>query len=194
MSHMEAIAAELETRAKRPYIIPEGGSNAVGSLGYIQAAEELLEQLRSLPVQPKRIFHATGSGGTTAGLALGLAGTEIEVMGVAVCDDRAYFDHKIQSIIAEAASSGLIDAQRAKQARWTIVEGYKGEGYARTNEASLAAIARFARSEGVFTDPVYTYKALAAFLDMAPSLEGDSIFWHTGGIFELFDFASQFAG
>lgn len=193
LAHMNAIAAELEAEKKRPYVIPEGGSNPVGSLGYIQAGEELLEQIRSLPVQPRRIFHATGSGGTTAGLALGLAGTEIEVMGVAVCDDRRYFDRKIQAIIDETASSGLIDPERAAKARWTIVEGFKGDGYAKTNQASLEAIARFARTEGVFTDPVYTFKALAAFLEMAPNLDGDSIFWHTGGIFELFDFANQFA-
>ena len=187
---MASIAEQLRTKGKRPYLIPEGGSSAVGSLGYVRAAQELLEQITTDP--PRRVFVATGSGGTCAGLALGLAHTDIEVFAVAVCDDRAYFDQRVNAILDEALALGLTDADTKQKARWTIVEGYKGEGYGKATDEELRAIAAFARKEGIFVDPVYTGKALNAFLEMAPSMEGSSVFWHTGGVYELFDFSEAF--
>src|SRR5262245_25137481 len=102
---MGALAARLRSEGRKPYVIPEGGSNALGSLGYVLAVKELLEQARDLGLDVGHIVHATGSAGTTAGLALGCAvwgRPEIDVVGVAVCDDRAYFDRRVNEILDQA--------------------------------------------------------------------------------------------
>ena len=97
---MQAIADELTQRGEVPYLVPEGGSNALGACGYVAAVRELLAQG---PV-PDRIVVATGSGGTLAGIALGLedAGVATHVVGVAVCDDAPYFEAIVERIADDA--------------------------------------------------------------------------------------------
>ncbi|HEX7601812.1 MAG TPA: pyridoxal-phosphate dependent enzyme, partial [Polyangiaceae bacterium] len=104
---MAKVAAELELAGERAYVIPEGGSNGLGALGYVDAMREVREQLdRGLGGGARfdTIVHACGSGGTAAGVALG-AGTHrvaSEVRAVAVCDDAAYFERVIAAIVREA--------------------------------------------------------------------------------------------
>lgn len=188
---MAELAGKLEVEGKRPYVIPEGGSNALGSLGYARAVPELLEQAEASGLAVRRVVHAVGSGGTTAGLALGLAAagrSDIDVLGVAVCDDAAYFDAKIAGILDEALARGDIDAELRAAARWRILEGHKGRGYALSTPEELADYVALARREGLFVDPVYTGKAYRGLLAEARAgcLEGITVFLHTGGMFELF--------
>lgn len=185
---MAAIAEDLQRAGRTPYVIPEGGSNAVGALGYVEGARELCEQADAAELDLRRVVHATGSGGTTAGLALGLAAhSEIDVVGVAVCDDRAYFDEVIGRIVR------AVDADAAPA--WTILEGYKGTGYAQATRDELAFYAHVARTEGLILDPVYTGKAFRALYEetQAGRWRGDgaTVFLHTGGIFGLFSFAQE---
>src|SRR5262249_14071387 len=98
----------------RPYIIPEGGSNATGSWGYIACAAELARDLDLLPARPTTIVYACGSGGTGAGLVLGarLAGLDargVRVAGVNVCDDRAYFVRVIGAICDDLVARWKLD-------------------------------------------------------------------------------------
>src|SRR5688572_29722406 len=93
---MEEEAAAVRAAGGKPYIIPEGGSNAMGSWGYVACAAELADDLAALPARPTTIVFACGSGGTAAGLALGaklvgLTERGVKVAAVNVCDDRAYF-------------------------------------------------------------------------------------------------------
>ena len=193
---MAAVADELAAAGRRGYVIPEGGSNAHGAMGYAVAAWELLEQAREAGIAVRRIVHAVGSGGTTAGLALGLAALgrpDIDVLGVAVCDDRAWFDGVIHRILDDAVEAGFARPAIRDEARWEIVEGYKGLGYARTTPEEMELCARIARTEGVILDPVYTGKAFRALLaeHRGGRFEGPgaTVFLHTGGIFGLFSFA-----
>jgi D-cysteine desulfhydrase len=193
---MEAEAQRLRAAGRRPYVIPEGGSNALGALGYAVGARELLDQAAAQGVTVGRIVHATGSGGTTAGLALGCAAAgreDVEVVGVAVCDDRAYFDAVIARILDDAVEAGYVPARLRDRARWRILEGYKGLGYARTTPEEMVRIAAAARVEGLVLDPVYTGKAFRALLAEAHAGRGPgrgaTVFVHTGGIFGLFSFA-----
>jgi D-cysteine desulfhydrase len=178
--HLEAIAAELRGKGERPYIIPEGGSNALGSQGYQLAARELAGQARDQGVVFDSQVCAVGSGGTLAGLAMHPAGDRL--LGVAVCDDRATFRAKVEAIAAEAK-------QRTRE-HWDVVEGFQGRGYGLSTPAELTVQARFARETGILLDPVYTGKAWCALEALAETdrarLGRRVLFWHTGGGFGLF--------
>jgi D-cysteine desulfhydrase len=181
-----------------PYVIPEGGSNAMGSWGYIAAAAELADDLATLPRRQTTIVYACGSGGTGAGLILGarLYDLPAHVAGVNVCDDRPYFQRAITRICDELL------------ARWSlpvtvgvddidIVDGHVGLGYAKSRPEELATIRDVCRRDGVVLDPVYTGKA---FHGVVTELARDRarfgeriVFVHTGGIFGLFPAAAELA-
>lgn len=174
---METLAAEAVAAGRTPYIIPEGGSNALGSRGFTEAAKELVAQLDE-PVDS--VVVAVGSGGTVAGLAL--ANPPWRTVGVAVCDDRPTFVGIVEGIAREA---GL--ALPEAGGRWDILEGFQGPGYGIPTGQTWEALRRCARLEGLLLDPVYTGKAMAALLALAPTgaLGKRVVFWHTGGTFGL---------
>lgn len=182
--HLARWAEELRAAGRRPYVIPEGGSNATGSLGFVRAARELAAQAAGLGVWFDQLVVATGSGGTLAGLAAGRL--PLELLGVAVCDDRAYFVEVVEGIGAELASHHAVSLPPVGQG-WEVVEGFKGEGYGLATPEELRGQARLAREEGVFLDPVYTGKAWLGLEHMAAAGRlGDRVcFWHTGGVFGL---------
>ena len=184
---MAGIAEQVRAEGRRPYVIPEGGSNAVGALGYRHAAEELAEQAAERGLDLGQVWHAVGSGGTTAGLALGFAGTGIQVRGVAVCDDAAYFDAVITRIVEPFGTD----------ASWRVVEGYQGIGYAQATDEELAFHAAVARREGLILDPVYSGKAFRALCLEAQAgrvpTDRAIVFVHTGGIYGVFSFAAALA-
>jgi D-cysteine desulfhydrase len=169
------------------YIIPEGGSNAVGALGYLRAGRELEGQARARGVRFDAVLVATGSGGTLAGLAA--ARLPARVFGVAVCDDRAHFRARVAAIGAEMAEKGLGSLDPPGEG-WEVLEGFQGRGYGLSRPEELREAALLCREEGLVLDPVYTGKAWFA---LAESLRADPtalgrrvLFWHTGGIFGLF--------
>ena len=189
---MEQIAAGYHAEQKRAYIIPEGGSNAVGMMGYALAADEILKQAKQANIKLSKVVHACSSCGTTAGLALGFAalGCDVEVVAIAVSDDEDYLNGRIKSLLKEAVSRGFASEALASRASWKINTDYIGQGYAKTTEASLSSYKEFAKNTGLFVDPVYTGKAFEGLLGELPT-QGDVVFVHTGGIFELFAFAGQ---
>ncbi|HUS64231.1 MAG TPA: D-cysteine desulfhydrase family protein [Kofleriaceae bacterium] len=198
---LAAAADELARAGRRPYVIPEGGSNAVGSWGYVRGAEELDEALAALPARPTTVLYACGSGGTGAGLVLGAellgwAARGVRLAGVNVCDDRDYFVRAIGGICRDFnARTGL--AAGVSDADIDIVDGYVGRGYARSRPEELAEIVTLSRREGVLLDPVYTGKAWFA---LVSELQRDRkrfgervVFMHTGGIYGLFPAARELA-
>jgi D-cysteine desulfhydrase len=192
-----AEAAERVRRAgDRPYIVPEGGSNALGSWGYLRAMHELAEDLEGIatPDHPVTVVYACGSGGTGAGLILGakllgLARRGIRVAGINVCDDRAYFLDVIGRICADAEARWQLGAN-VTEADIDIVDGHVGRGYAKSRPEELATIRDVCRSDGIVLDPVYTGKAFHGLVtDLAadPARFGAAVaFLHTGGLFGLF--------
>lgn len=185
---MAEVATELAAKGARPYVIPEGGSSGLGSLGYVDAMREVGEQLaRGEQGAPRRfdaVVHACGSGGTAAGVALGAAlyGIAPAVLAMAVCDDVAYFERVIARLIAEARP--LLDAPPA-DAPLRIVDAYKGPGYAVATTEQLRFIGAVARACGLVLDPVYTGKALYG-LAQLPDKPKTALFLHTGGLPGLF--------
>jgi len=201
----EMLAAEAESlrnSGKTPYVIPEGGSNAMGAWGYVRAVEELALDLSILPGakdHPTTIIHATGSGGTTAGLILGvkLVGLNARVVGINVCNDRDYFLRVIGDICQNAIDTYQLDLPFSRERDIEIVDGYVGSGYGKAGSKEFSLIREVARSEGIILDPVYTGKAfygMSQELERNPEVFGDRIvFIHTGGLFGLFPMAEQMA-
>ena len=181
---MEAWAEELRSTGHHPYVIPEGGSNATGSLGFRQAARELASQARAEGLDFDQVIVATGSGGTLAGLAAGRM--PFDLRAVAVCDDKPYFVDIVARIGEELERRYGVRVPPVGQG-WDVVEGFKGRGYSLSTPEELRIQARLAREEGVFVDPVYTGKAWVALEALAAAGElGHRVcFWHTGGIFGL---------
>ncbi len=188
---MAEIAAGLERQGERPYVIPEGASNALGAVGNLVAGREIVRQEEELGLSFDTIVVAVGSGGTYAGLYLArkLYGLRARVLGINVCDDAAYFVRRIGDILEEFCRRFQVDVPWAAE-EIEIVDGYVGLGYGLSRPEELALIRRVARQEGLLLDPVYTGKAMFGLLDLARQgrfRRGENVlFLHTGGGFDLF--------
>jgi D-cysteine desulfhydrase len=197
---MAGVAAELRGRGRRPYVIPEGGSNALGSLGYALAVAELREQLPAAwRDDPVTLAYAAGSGGTGAGIELGvrlLGWREAHPVGFAVCNDARWFREAIAAICAEGRRRWP-DLPEVSAGEVEIDDGSVGPGYAEATEEGLALIRRVAREDGILLDPVYTGKAMLGLARRATAGALPSrrvVLVHTGGAFGLFPFARRLAG
>ena len=198
---MEAAALALARGGEKPYVIPEGGSNGLGSMGYVEAMRELRAQMNlGIAGAPERfdvIAHACGSGGTAVGTALGAARFSVasEVRAFAVCDDRAYFEHVAKRIVAEARA---INPELPEPAPLIFDDTAKGPAYGVMTSEQRQFLVRTARKTGLVTDPVYTGKALFG-LHLA-SARGDVpksakvLFLHTGGLPGLLAQGDDLAG
>lgn len=195
---MQDIATELRTSGRRPHVIAEGCSMPTGSWGYIEAAREIAEAQRELGVRFDTIVHAVGSGGTSAGLALGLRlfDVEAQLWGVPVCDDGAHFRDLVGRLCrATTEQFDLPVDVSADELRF--IDGYVGDGYGRSRPEERQTIVEVARTEGLVLDPVYSGKAMHALRHEIGDghLAGarNILFIHTGGVFGLLPHASAFA-
>jgi len=181
---MAEVARELKQKGRHPYVIPEGGSNALGALGYVDAMGEVRQQLDlGLAHGLSRfdaVVHACGSGGTAAGVALGAARYEVapRVLPMAVCDHREYFEQVIGSIILavhqlEPTLNGVAEVE--------VHDRFKGPAYAVASAEQRAFIREVARTTGLVLDPVYSGKALFGLAQLDPKPER-VLFIHTGGL------------
>lgn len=177
---IEVLGERLRAEGRRPYVIPVGGSNAVGARGYLAAAEEIDVQLPGAVV-----VTASGTGGTQGGLAAGF-GDHARVVGVSV---GALGD--LGSVVERLAAAAAAAAGRARPKGVARVEaGFVGAGYGALTDAAQEAIELAASREGLVLDPVYTAKAMAGLIALARSgrLAGAApiLFLHTGGLPGLF--------
>lgn len=204
---MEQMAQEYRKQGYKPYIIPEGASNGVGSLGYYFAMKEILKQEKEMGITFDTIVVATGSGGTAAGLNIAnkILGLGKRVIGMCVCDDNDYFQKRI-SKMAEEALPYLLKIEEITKEQAAIhflpkeiemIDGYVGIGYALSRPEELEFIKKIAQLEGLILDPVYTGKAMYGVwneIKKGGSLASSNniLFIHTGGLFGLFPAKSQF--
>ncbi|MBQ9609123.1 MAG: D-cysteine desulfhydrase family protein [Lachnospiraceae bacterium] len=195
---MAGIAADYEKQGIKAYVIPEGASDGVGNLGYINAVKEITEQEKQLGINFNAIVSAVGSGGTYSGLYLGrkLYAPDKEVISFNVCDDEAYFLDVCSRISQDTVETLGLPIEVSKD-DMCIIDGYKGIAYAVSTDEELAFIAEVARKEGVILDPVYTGKAFYGLyqeLKKGNLKEYENIlFIHTGGLYGLFPKQEQFA-
>ena len=197
---MEAMAEEYRKQGYKPYVIPEGASNEIGTLGYYNCMNEIVAQEKEMGITFDTVVVATGSGGTAAGLYLAneLHGYGKRVVSMAVCDDVAYFTEIIDRISngAKAYLPEYKDAQLKKE-NIEVIDKYVGLGYAISRPEELEFIKHVARTEAVILDPVYTGKAMYGVyneLKEGGALVGSKniLFIHTGGMFGLFPVSEQF--
>jgi len=183
--------ATLEKEGRRCYEIPMGGANAIGSLGFAEAFVEATEELLSHGFEADYLYHATGTGGTLAGLIAGkkILDSETRIMSIGVGIGGDGYKEKVTEL-ANGALDLLRREERVHEEDIEVFEDYCGKGYEVPSEEGSKAIKLLARTEGVFLDPVYTAKAFSGMLDHIEKgiIEKGSkvIFWHTGGATALF--------
>jgi D-cysteine desulfhydrase len=181
---MLEVQNELSASGHRAYVIPEGGSNGLGALGWVEAMHEVRRQLDlGLAAGVSRfdaIVHACGSGGTAAGCLVGAAlhGIADLVIAMAVCDDSATFIERIRTIVDEVRA---LDPMLHAQAELQVLDAWKGPAYAVATEEQLRFIVEVTRRSGIVLDPVYTGKALYGLHKLQPKPRR-ALFLHTGGL------------
>jgi D-cysteine desulfhydrase len=186
---METAAIRLAEQGKKPYVVPEGGSNGIGALGYVEAMREVREQLAmglgGGPSPYDEIVHACGSGGTAAGTMLGAGrfGVAARVRAVCVCDDAAYFERTIARIADEARAQ---DGSLGDGAQLVVDDSARGPAYAEMDAPQRRFVVEVARASGLVLDPVYTGKAmwgLRLAVERGDVARGSRVlFLHTGGL------------
>ncbi|MGT3288839.1 D-cysteine desulfhydrase [Yersinia enterocolitica] len=187
------LATRIEAQGFRPYVVPVGGSNALGALGYVQCALEIAAQSAG-NVTFSSVVVASGSAGTHAGLAVGLQQLlpQTELIGVTVSRKAEEQHPKVAHIQQELATSLGVTRGPADITLW---DDYFAPQYGMPNEEGLAAIGLLARLEGILLDPVYTGKAMAGLLDGLEQKkfrdDGPILFIHTGGAPALFAYHPQ---
>ena len=180
-------ATRLEVQGFRPYIVPVGGSNALGALGYVECAQEIAHQSEGV-VDFAAVVVASGSAGTHAGLAVGLEHLlpETELVGVTVSRQV-----EAQLPLVERLRQSLAETLEVQAtAPITLWDDYFAPRYGEPNDEGMAAVKLLAQLEGILLDPVYTGKAMAGLLDGISQnrfrREGPLLFIHTGGAPALF--------
>ncbi|ANO52758.1 D-cysteate sulfo-lyase [Woeseia oceani] len=183
---MEEIAQQLRDDGKKPYIIPGGGSNPIGALGYANAALELLTQANNMGLKIDHLVHATGSAGTQAGLITGLRATNshIPLLGIGV---RAPKDLQEANVFKLAERTADLLSVPGVVRREDVVANceYVGGGYGVPTDSMLEAVNLLAQTEAILLDPVYSGKGMAGFIDLIRqghfSGQENLVFLHTGG-------------
>ena len=197
-AELEKTAAEVRARDGRPYVIPGGGSNAIGALGYVDCAREIVVQADELDLPIGRIVTATGSAGTHAGLVAGLAvmGADIPVLGIGVRAPKPKQEANVLKLAQETAA--LLGRPDAVTDAMIVADcDYVGEGYGLIDGAVIEALKLAARTDGIVLDPVYTGKAMKGLIALAKAgrFEGEAVvFLHTGGAQGLFGYQSEMEG
>lgn len=184
---MQLQADALRAQGRRPYVIPVGGSNALGALGYVACAQELQQQMFEQGVSIDRVVLGSGSSGTHGGLLAGFFGNHlhIPVTGIGVSRDAASQEplvHRQAQAVADLLELDLVVPRDSV----VSIGGYWQPGYSLPNQRMVEAVQMLARLEGILLDPVYSGKAMAGLIGLARQSffrPGEKVmFLHTGGM------------
>lgn len=196
---MATLAEELSSKGLKPYVIPGGGSNAIGALGYVTCALELMNQANNMGLVIDSLVHATGSAGTQAGLVTGLYGSrsQIPVYGVGVRAPKEAQEARVFDLAQQTCE--LLGLPGAIERENVFANcDYIGEGYGKPTPGMIEAVTMLARLEGILLDPVYSGKGMAGLIDLCRKghfKKGQNVvFLHTGGSVGLFGYMHAFTG
>lgn len=194
METIETILEKLKSEGRKPYYAPVGGSEPIGAGGYFNAVLELTYQANEEGVHFDYLVHATGSGGTQAGLVMGVKAfnTGMKVVGAAVgWGEIIEMKAKVRGIVEESKERYDLDFTLDDD-DLIIYNQYAGDGYGIMSDAKLGAVKLLAETEGIMIDPVYTATAMACLIDLVKKgefKESDNVvFLHTGGAVALFPY------
>ena len=195
---MQELAQQLRDDGKKPYIIPGGGSNEIGALGYVNAAIELITQANDQSLRIDHLVHATGSSGTQAGLVLGMEGMNsgIPVYGVGVRAPKQKQEEMVFSLAQRTAEYMGLNPAIVQRDRVVANSDYVGDGYGLPTAAMAEAVKMMAQYEGILLDPVYSGKGFSGLIDLIRKghfNKGENVvFLHTGGSISLFGYPQVF--
>jgi D-cysteine desulfhydrase len=199
MEAMQALALRLRAQGRAPYVIPGGGSNALGALGYVACAQELQQQGFESGLHFDHLVVGSGSSGTHGGLVAGFAGHHIAlpIVGIGVSRDPAE-----QAPLVRAQAQAVFDLlgvrSQVPAAAVHCVGGYWQPKYSIPNAGMVEAVQLLARTEGILLDPVYTGKVMAGLIGLAREgfFKPDErvLFLHTGGQTSLHAYESVLLG
>ncbi|MER2128843.1 D-cysteine desulfhydrase [Solibacillus sp.] len=191
-----AVTEQLRREGRKVYFIPVGGSNALGTLGYVRAAKEILAQCKAEGLVFKEVLVGSGSGGTHAGLALGFyeGNAPFSLMGINVSAPNAVQVLKVEQVLQGAAQ--LLKLTDLPDGLISCEDGYVGEGYTLSTPKMVEAVKLLAQTEGILLDAVYTGKVMAGLIDFVRQgkykKEDKILFIHTGGAMSLSAFGGEF--
>jgi len=193
---MEGVAKDLQSKGRKPYVIPVGASVPLGSAGYVAAVEELAGQLAETEQSVDAFVFASGSAGTHAGILLGAKalGLDVSVEGIADGDDAVALRAKIDELVVGTIDLLGVDLTIANED--VVLHSTYGEpGYGVITAGEVEAMRLLATTEGIVSDPVYTGRALRGLFDLIDKghfgPEDTVLFWHTGGSSGLFGRAGE---
>jgi D-cysteine desulfhydrase family pyridoxal phosphate-dependent enzyme len=196
-ARVREVVEQSRADGERPYVIPVGGSSGIGALGYAAGTLELVEQLAAMQLAPTRLYYASGSRGTQAGLELGsrLFSAPYRLFGIAVSGGEE--EKRLRAArIANEAGARLGAEVNIVAAELATNQDHIGAGYGIPTQACLEAIRLLAQRDGVLLDPTYTAKAMAALIadvrSGAITPDETIVFLHTGGVPALFAHAALF--
>jgi D-cysteine desulfhydrase len=184
-AEMKKVATEVEAKGGKPYIIPGGGSNPLGALGYVACAEEILAQSFDMGLRLDHVVCASGSAGTHSGLLVGLEANnaQLPLIGINVRRPREEQEANVHKLAVDTAA--LLGVEAPARQRVRALSDWVGPGYSIPTDEMVAAVRLFARTDGVLLDPVYTGKAAAGLIGLVERGEfakSDKVlFVHTGG-------------
>ncbi|MAD32556.1 MAG: D-cysteine desulfhydrase [Planctomycetes bacterium] len=188
---MQKVAADLARAGRKGYVIPGGGSNALGGLGYVACAQELQQQLFEHDLQLDRVIVGSGSSGTHGGMVAGFLGNHIDIALTGVGVSR---DPQEQAPLVRREAQAVCDLLElgvtVPEEKVHCIGGYWQPKYSVPNDAMIEAVRLMARTEGILLDPVYTGKIVAGLIGMvrngAVRADETVLFLHTGGMPSLF--------
>ncbi len=196
---LNQVVEALRAAGRRPYLIPYGGSNGLGAVGYAYAMQELAGQCEdSISLAAiDRIVIASSSGATQAGLVVGahMVGYRGQIIGIAIDKDEMPAVPYVErlAILANEAAALLGITKTFSSQDFVVIRDYLGAGYGVVGKLEREAIRLVARYEGLLLDPVYTGRAMGGLIDLIHRRiimpEETVLFWHTGGTPALFAYA-----
>ncbi|TNF60664.1 MAG: D-cysteine desulfhydrase [Burkholderiales bacterium] len=188
---MQKEADTLASQGRKAYVIPGGGSNALGSLGYVSCAMELQQQMLDAGMHFDALVVGSGSSGTHAGLLAGFEalGMDLPIIGIGVSRDPAQQAPIVLDLARQVCSLIGVDAGRLQE-RLHCVGGFWQPKYSVPNRRMVEAVHMLARTEALLLDPVYTGKIMAGLIGLARESRWSAgqriLFLHTGGMPSLF--------
>lgn len=194
---LERIAVRMRAGGRKPYIVPYGCANRIGAIGYLNAAAELAEQASRFGLPITHVVHASGTGGTQAGLIAGFTalGLPVEVIGIDIDADPSGVRQRVGRLLAELADE--IGLDRTVVAESIVVEAaFSAGAYGQADQRTVEAVRMAARLEALILDPVYSGKALAGLIGLCKAgrfkPSDHVVFLHTGGTPAIYAYRSIF--
>jgi D-cysteine desulfhydrase len=199
LAAMEKVAAELASQGRKGYIVPGGGSNAIGGLGYVACAQELQQQFFEQGLQIDKVVVGSGSSGTHGGLLAGFLGNHISIpiIGIGVSRDPVDQDPLVHKEAQAVADLLGLNITVPREAVLSFGNWWRPK-YSVPNAAMVEAVQMLARTEAILLDPVYTGKIMAGLIGLARQgyFKPDEkvLFLHTGGATSLHAFEPTVLG